>query len=167
MVQQQELSRLLQQGDLDALFRTMGWDNPEQRLPVDVTESALSPVPVADKRGVTAWRVDCPNGLPKRSEQHRVVRHLKRLSRDQLVVFVSPDRASCGSGPNNDRAASAIALLTTPIPAGAPTDASAPASPSRASFTIDEEEHPHLLASVLSQSPPARSTLTEVHSVVL
>lgn len=44
----------------------MGWDNPEQRLPVDVTESVLRPVPVADKRGVTAWRVDWPNGLPQR-----------------------------------------------------------------------------------------------------
>ena len=60
-MQHPELSRLLQQGDFGALFiRMMGWDNPEQRLPVDVAESALRPVPVADKRGVTAWRVDCP-----------------------------------------------------------------------------------------------------------
>ena len=25
---------------------------------------------MADKRGVTAWRVECPQGLPQRSEQH-------------------------------------------------------------------------------------------------
>ncbi|MCY3850573.1 MAG: hypothetical protein OXF75_07215 [Acidimicrobiaceae bacterium] len=88
----QELSSLLQQSDFDALFRRMGWDNPQQRSPVDVSESTLRPVSVADKRGVTAWRVDCPNGLPERSEQHRVVRRLKRLSRDQLVVFAAPDK---------------------------------------------------------------------------
>ncbi len=91
-MQHQELSRLLQRGDFDALFRRMGWDNPEQRQPVDVAESRLRPAPVADKRGVTAWRVDCPDRLPARSEQHRVVRQLKRLSRDQLVVFTAPDR---------------------------------------------------------------------------
>ena len=85
----QDLSELLRQGDFDALFRKMGWDNPEQRESIAVSDSVLRPVPVADKRGVTAWRVDCSNGLPKRSEQHRVVRHLKRLSRDQLVVFVT------------------------------------------------------------------------------
>ncbi|MXZ53423.1 MAG: hypothetical protein F4Z34_09600, partial [Acidimicrobiaceae bacterium] len=87
------MSRLLQEGRFDALFhRMLGWDNPKQQLPVDVTESELRPVAVADKRGVTAWRVDCTDGLPKRSEQHRVVRALKRHSRDQLVVFVTPDR---------------------------------------------------------------------------
>ena len=87
-----QLGELLKQGDFDGLFRTrMGWDNPKQRVPVLVDDSSLRPVAVADKRGVTAWRVDSPEGLPKSSEQHRVVRTLKRLSRDQLVVFVSSD----------------------------------------------------------------------------
>ena len=87
-----QLGELLKQGDFDGLFRTrMGWDNPQQRVPAPVDDCSLLPVAVADKRGVTAWRVDCPEGLPKSSEQHRVVRTLKRLSRDQLVVFVSSD----------------------------------------------------------------------------
>ncbi len=92
MVQSAELARLLRLGDFDALFRAMGWDNPEQRQQFAVPDSGLRPVPVADKRGVTAWRVDCPSGLPQRAEQHRVVRCLKRLSRDQLVVFAAPDK---------------------------------------------------------------------------
>ena len=87
-----ELSQLLQENDFDSLFRKkMGWDNPEQREQICVTESDLTPIPVADKRGVTAWLVDCPSELPKRSEQHRVVRQLKRHCRDQLVVFTSPE----------------------------------------------------------------------------
>ena len=49
-----EMRRLLIAGDFDALFRRMGWDNPESRAPADVADSDLRPVPVADKRGVTA-----------------------------------------------------------------------------------------------------------------
>ena len=90
-MQHQTLSKLLSCNDFNSLFRGMGWDNPEQRQPAIVPDSDLRPVPVADKRGVTVWLVNCPNSLPKRSEQHRVVRQLKRLSRDQLVVFVSAD----------------------------------------------------------------------------
>ena len=136
-MQHPELSRLLQQGDFDALFRGMGWDNPEQRLPVDVAESALRPVPVADKRGVTAWRVDCPNGLPKRSEQHRVVRHLKRLSRDQLVVFVTPDK-HLWQWPEQRPSGVGYRLVDHEYPVQAPTDALLQRL-SQATFKIDEE----------------------------
>ena len=132
-----ELSRLLQQGDFDVLFRGMGWDNPEQRLPVDVAESALRPVPVADKRGVTAWRVDCPNGLPKRSEQHRVVRHLKRLSRDQLVVFVTPDK-HLWQWPEQRPSGVGYRLVDHEYPVQAPTDALLQRL-SQATFKIEEE----------------------------
>ena len=136
-MQHPELSRLLQQGDFDALFRGMGWDNPEQRLPVDVAESALRPVPVADKRGVTAWRVDCPNGLPKRSEQHRVVRHLKRLSRDQLVVFVTPDK-HLWQWPEQRPSGVGYRLVDHEYPVQAPTDALLQRL-SQATFKIEEE----------------------------
>ena len=89
-VTEQELAALLRRGDFGALFRRMGWGNPGAIETVQVDGSDLMPVPVADKRGVTAWLVECPAGMPERSEQHRVVRRLKRFSRDQLVVFVSP-----------------------------------------------------------------------------
>ena len=57
---EQELAELLRQGDFDALFRRMGWDNPGSIEAVRVEDSELRPVAVADKRGVTAWRVECP-----------------------------------------------------------------------------------------------------------
>ncbi|MXZ51737.1 MAG: hypothetical protein F4Z34_00935 [Acidimicrobiaceae bacterium] len=136
-MQQQELSRLLQQGELEALFRMMGWDNPEQRSSVDVPESVLRPVPVADKRGVTAWRVDCPDGLPKRSEQHRVVRHLKRLSRDQLVVFVTPDR-HLWQWPEQRPSGVGYRLVDHEYPVQAPTDALLQRL-TQATFKIEEE----------------------------
>ena len=133
----QELSGLLQRGDFGALFRRMGWDNPEQRQPVDVAESALRPVAVADKRGVTAWRVDCPNGLPKRSEQHRVVRHLKRLSRDQLVVFVSPGR-HLWQWPEQRPSGFGYRLVDHEYPVQAPTEALLQRL-AQASFAVSEE----------------------------
>ena len=133
----QELSSLLQLGDFDTLFRRMGWDNPEQRAPVVVDESALRPVPVADKRGVTAWRVDCPNGLPKRSEQHRVVRRLKRLSRDQLVVFVAADR-HLWQWPEQRPSGVGYRLVDHEYPVNAPTEALLQRL-SQATFKIEEE----------------------------
>ena len=137
-MQHQELSVLLQQGDFGALFRQqMGWDNPEQRAPVNVAGSVLCPVPVADKRGVTAWRVDCPTGLPKRSEQHRVVRHLKRLSRDQLVVFVTPD-CHLWLWPEQRPSGVGYRLVGHEYRVQAPTDALLQRL-SQATFTIDEE----------------------------
>lgn len=133
----QELSSLLQLGDFDTLFRKMGWDNPEQRGPVVVPESSLRPLPVADKRGVTAWRVDCPNGLPKRSEQHRVVRCLKRLSRDQLVVFAAPDR-HLWQWPEQRQSGVGYRLVDHEYPANAPTEALLQRL-SQATFKITEE----------------------------
>lgn len=115
----------------------MGWDNPELRQPVDVLDSALRPVPVADKRGVTAWRVDCPNGLPKRSEQHRVVRCLKRLSRDQLVVFVAPDR-HLWQWPEQRQSGVGYRLVDHEYPANEPTEALLQRL-EQASFKIEEE----------------------------
>ena len=92
-VPSEDLSRLLQQGDFEGLFiRCMGWDNPTQDSPVEVADLGLKATAVADKKGVTAWQVNCPNGLPERAQQHKIVRHLKRLSRDQLLVFVSPHK---------------------------------------------------------------------------
>ncbi len=89
---QDQLRKLLSEGDFEALFNWMGWDYPERDEPVLVPDSRLRPRRVADKRGVVAWVVNCPTGLPQRSEQRRVVRRLKLLSRDQLIVFVAPDR---------------------------------------------------------------------------
>ena len=134
----EELSRLLQQGDFDALFRRqMGWDNPEHRVPVEVDDSVLRPVPVADKRGITAWLVDCPNGLPKRSEQHRVVRRLKRLSRDQLVVFVAPDK-HLWQWPEQRPSGVGYRLVDHEYPVDTPTDALLQRL-SQATFKIEEE----------------------------
>ena len=137
-MQHRELTRLLQQGDFAALFRRMGWDNPEQRFPVDVAESTLRPVPVADKRGVTAWRVDCPGGLPKRSEQYRVIRDLKRLSRDQLVVFVAPDK-HLWQWPEQRPSGVGYRLVDHEYPAQAPTDALLQRL-AQATFKIEEEK---------------------------
>ena len=136
-MQHQQLSPLLQQSDFDSLFRRMGWDNPEQRQPVAVSESNLRPVPVADKRGVTAWRVDCPFGLPKRSEQHRVVSQLKRLSRDQLVVFTSPDR-HLWQWPEQRPSGVGYRLVDHEYPVSRPTDALLQRL-TQATFTIEEE----------------------------
>ena len=123
----------------------MGWDNPEQRQPVAVADSVLRPVQVADKRGVTAWRVDCPNRLPKRSEQHRVVRHLKRLSRDQLVVFVTPGR-HLWQWPEQRPSGVGYRLVDHEYPVRAPTDALVQRL-AQATFEIEEE--PHLTSSAV------------------
>ena len=134
----EELSRLLQQGDFESLFRRkMGWDNPRNRLPVEVDDSVLRPRPVADKRGITAWVVDCPNGLPKRSEQHRVVRRLKRLSRDQLVVFVAPDK-HLWQWPEQRPSGVGYRLVDHEYPVDTPTDALLQRL-SQATFKIEEE----------------------------
>ena len=133
----EELSSLLRQGDFDALFRRMGWDNPEHRVPVEVDDSVLRPVPVADKRGITAWLVDCPNGLPKRSEQHRVVRRLKRLSRDQLVVFATSNE-HLWQWPEQRPSGVGYRLVDHRYPIDAPTDALLQRL-SQATFKIEEE----------------------------
>ncbi len=140
----EELSSLLQQGDFETLFiRHMGWNNPEQRSPAAVAGSELRPVAVADKLGVTAWRVDCPTGLPERREQHLVVRHLKRLSRDQLVVFVAPDR-HVWQWPEQRPSGVGYRLVDHEYPVHAPTEALLQRL-AQATFQIDEE--PHLTSS--------------------
>ena len=138
VVQRQDLAKLLQRSDFDMLFRRMGWDNPEQLLPVDVAESVLRPVPVADKRGVTVWRVDCPNGLPQRSEQRQVVRCLKRFSRDQLVVFVTSD-THLWLWPEQRPSGVGYRLVDHEYRVEAPTDALLQRL-AHATFTIEEEE---------------------------
>ena len=88
-----KLAEMIQRNDFGSLFNTLGWDNaPVLSVPVRVPDSHLSPVQIADKKGVGVWLVDCPNGLPQRSEQHRVVRCLKKLSRDMLLIFRAGDR---------------------------------------------------------------------------
>ena len=79
-------------GDFAGLFiGEMGWDHPRSTDPVHLAENDLTAIAVADKKGVTAFRVACPGGLPLRAGQDRLVRELRRVSRDQLVVFTAPD----------------------------------------------------------------------------
>ena len=135
---EQEFAELLLHGDFGALFRRMGWDNPGAIETVQVEESDLRPVAVADKRGVTAWLVECPAGVPQRSEQHRVVRRLKRFSRDQLVVFVSPDQ-HLWLWPEQRPSGVGYRLVDHVYPSAAPTDALLQRLV-QASFTLDEED---------------------------
>ncbi len=84
------IKKLLREGDFSKLLSKMGWENPPQYEAVEVGDSELAPTAIAHKMHiVVAWRVDCPEGLPTRSEQHRLVRALKRLCSHQLVVFVA------------------------------------------------------------------------------
>ncbi len=86
------LRGLLSAGDFVGLFvETMGWDNADGTEPVVDDDGVLSAVAVAGKRGVTAFWADCPAGLPLRAAQDRLVRALRRVSRDQLIVFTAPD----------------------------------------------------------------------------
>ena len=135
---EQELAELLRHGDFGALFRRMGWDYPGAIETVRVEESDLRPVAVADKRGVTAWQVACPTGLPERSEQHRVVRRLKRFSRDQLVVFVSPDQ-HLWLWPEQRPSGVGHRLVDYGYRSAAPTDALLQRLV-QASFALDEED---------------------------
>ena len=116
----------------------MGWDNPGAIETVLVEDSNLSPVAVADKRGVTAWLVECPAGAPERSEQHRVVRRLKRFSRDQLVVFVSPGQ-HLWLWPEQRPSGVGYRLVDHVYPSAAPTEALLQRLVG-ASFTLDEED---------------------------
>ena len=135
---EQELAGLLKEGDFDALFRRMGWDNPGSIETVRVEDSELRPVAVADKRGVTAWLVECPAGLPERQEQRRVVRRLKRFSRDQLIVFVSPSQ-HLWLWPEQRPSGVGHRLVDHAYPSAAPTDALLQRLV-QASFTLDEQD---------------------------
>lgn len=133
-----DFRRLIRDGDFETLFiRRLGWDYLERREPVLVPESSLRPVAVADKRGVTVWRVDCPHGLPQRSEQHRVLRSLKRLSRDQLIVFTSAEK-HVWQWPEQRPSGVGYRLVDHEYPAGAPSPALLQRL-EKAAFTIDEE----------------------------
>ena len=134
----QALAALLREGDFEALFRRMGWDNPGPIETVRVEDSDLRPVAVADKRGVTAWLVECPGGMPQRSEQHRVVRRLKRFSRDQLVVFESPGQ-HLWLWPEQRPSGVGYRLVDHVYASATPTDALLQRI-ARASFTLDEED---------------------------
>lgn len=135
---EQELAGLLKQGDFGDLFRRMGWENPGAIEPVQMDDSDLRPVPVADKRGVTAWLVECPDGLPERQEQRRVVRRLKRFSRDQLVVFVSPSQ-HLWLWPEQRPSGVGHRLVDHVYPSAAPTDALLQRLV-QASFTLAEQD---------------------------
>ena len=138
MAIEQELRGLLRRGDFGPLFRRMGWDDPGSIGTVQVDESDLEPTAVADKRGVTAWLVECPDGVPQRSEQHRVVRRLKRFSRDQLVVFVSPGQ-HLWLWPEQRPSGVGFRLVDHGYPAAAPTDALLQRLV-QASFTLAEHD---------------------------
>ncbi|MDE0643870.1 MAG: Eco57I restriction-modification methylase domain-containing protein [bacterium] len=88
------LSRYLLQGDFESLFiEGMGWDNPPDYQVVLIEgREDFSGVALAEKRGVIAWKVDCPNGQPSAAEQQAAHRALKRHSRDLLIIFVSPQQ---------------------------------------------------------------------------
>lgn len=135
---EQELRELLLQGDFGALFHRMGWDNPGAIETVQVEDSDLRPVAVAHKRGVTAWQVDCPAGVPERLEQHRIVRRLKRFSRDSLVVFVSPDQ-HLWQWPEQRPSGVGHRLVDHGYPSAAPTDALLQRLV-QARFTLAEED---------------------------
>ena len=135
---EQEFRELLQQRDFETLFHRMGWDNPGAIETVQVEDSDLRPVAVAQKRGVTAWRVDCPAGVPERLEQHRVVRRLKRFSRDSLVVFVSPDQ-HLWQWPEQRPSGVGHRLVDHGYPSASPTDALLQRLV-QARFTLAEED---------------------------
>ena len=133
-----DLSSLIKGSDFVSLFRLLGWDNPEQQQSATVVDSDLRPKAIADKRGITAWLVDCPSGLPKRSEQHRVVRHIRRLSRDQLVIFVATDE-HLWLWPEQNPSGVGYRLVGYECNPRAPSE-SLLQRLKRASFTVDEED---------------------------
>ena len=144
-----QLKRLLDTADLSELFRNMGWDNPPayyRSHSVPVPETSLSARAVADKRGVTVWEVKCPNGLPGRPEQHRVVRELRRRCRDQLTIFVDNERAQRWLWPEQPLGAVGYRLVDHEHRKGEPGHALLQRL-RKASFSVDEEDH--LTASVV------------------
>ncbi|MCY3564376.1 MAG: hypothetical protein OXH26_10720 [bacterium] len=144
-----QLRHLLDTADLSELFRNMGWDNPPPYYlsnSVSVPETSLTARAVADKRGVTAWEVKCPNGLPGRPEQHRVVRELRRRCRDQLTIFVDNERSQRWLWPEQPLGAVGYRLVDHEHQKGEPGHALLQRL-RKASFSVDEEDH--LTASVV------------------
>ncbi len=133
----EQIRGYLEGGDWESLFLDgMGWDYAGNRRPVEVDDSDLRAVCVADKKGVGAWRVDSPGGLPGASEQQRVVRALKRASRDSLIVFTAPD-LHMWLWPEQ-RPGGAYRLVRHDYPAGSPPEQIVQRL-GKASFTVDEE----------------------------
>ena len=125
-------------GDFAGLFiGEMGWDHPRSTDPVHLAENDSTAVAVADKKGVTAFRVDCPSGLPLRAGQDRLVRELRRVSRDQLVVFTAPDEC-LWLWPEQRPSGVGYRLVGHRHPVDAPTQAILQRL-GRASFAIAEE----------------------------
>ncbi len=144
-----QLKRLLDGADLSGLFRSMGWDNPPpyyQSREVQVPDTSMTARAVADKRGVTAWEVRCPTGLPDRPEQHRVVRELRRRCRDQLTIFVDNEGAQRWLWPEQPLGAVRYRPVDHEHRRGEPGHALMQRL-RKASFSVDEEEH--LTASVV------------------
>ena len=132
------LRELLVAGDLVGLFvGAMGWDHPDHAEPVVDVETGLSAAAVANKKGVTAFRVDCSDGLPLRAGQDRLVRELRRVSRDQLVVFTAPDEY-LWLWPEQRPSGVGYRLVGHHHPFSAPTEAILQRLV-RASFAISEE----------------------------
>ena len=119
------------------LFRHMGWDNPSNSRPASVHDSDLRPMPIAEKRGLVAWRVQCDAEIPHSSERHRVVRALRRRSRDSLVVFTSP-KTHLWLWPEQRPSGVGYRLVSHEYPASAPTTALLERV-QRASFSLAEE----------------------------
>ena len=138
MLEMDRLRELLVAGDLVGLFvGAMGWDHPNHAEPVVDVETGLSAAAVANKKGVTAFWADCPGGLPLRAGQDRLVRELRRVSRDQLVVFTAPDEC-LWLWPEQRPSGVGYRLVGYRHPADAPAEAILQRL-GRASFTISEE----------------------------
>lgn len=120
------------------LFRQMGWDDPPSGAAVVVPESNLRPIPIREKRGLVAWLVPCDTEIPQSSERHRVVRALRRRSRDSLVVFTSP-QTHLWLWPEQRPSGVGYRLVSHEYPAGAPTRALIERI-ERASFSVAEED---------------------------
>ncbi len=115
----------------------MGWDHPRHNNPVRIPDGALTAAAVAEKKGVTAFRVNCPGSLPLRAGQDRLVRELRRVSRDQLVVFTAPDEC-LWLWPEQRPSGVGYRLVAHRYPVDTPTEAILQRL-QRASFTISEE----------------------------
>jgi hypothetical protein len=90
MVDIERLRELLDGGELEQVFRELGWDNPpEGARKVTHDEDGTSARLVAIKRGVGVWAID---GIPSRPAQRRLDALVARQTRERLLVFVEATR---------------------------------------------------------------------------
>lgn len=81
---------MLDGGELEQVFRELGWDNPpEGARKVTHDEDGTSARLVAIKRGVGVWAID---GIPSRPAQRRLDALVARQTRERLLVFVEAAR---------------------------------------------------------------------------